>query len=449
MRKWISKLVRSVSPAAVVDVSAASVENLEQRRLCSGAYAYGINANSSTSGQFDQVVSMLRSTGTKSVRLWLGVNSWSHNETGIFKYIRKYKAAGFDVTLSVVPSIKGSASTIESYFDWVAGDLGGSVDRWAVGNEPDRTQWSGNLDGYVTDLLKPASQGLHAHGEKVVSAGVSWNPDDEATMVRAGMLNYVDFVGYHPYAKTISQLATNVAEVKALAGGKPLVATEWNARGHEGNASDWNDAIKASWPIIRDNFYAAYYYAAVKANTMAGAAGVLTSGGGQNGEFYSTYRSLGGNFSGSGTVTPTQPTTPVTPTAPTTPTTPTTPTGNTPSSTGKPSVGGFKIVDAITGATLYSNVTSSTTISLKSLAHRQIQILASTSSNTQSVKFTFSGRATRTENTAPYTVFGNSQNVETPWYTTAGSYVLSATAYTADNAKGTASTTLSLILKFV
>ncbi|MDB5326157.1 MAG: hypothetical protein JWM57_1726 [Phycisphaerales bacterium] len=442
MRKWISKLVRSVSPAAV-EVSAASIENLEERRLCSGAYAYGINANSSSSTQFDQVVSMLRSTGTKSVRLWLGINSWSHSETGMFKYIRRYKAAGFDVTLSAVPSMKGSASTIESYFDWAAGALGGSVDRWAVGNEPDRTQWSGNLDGYVNDLLKPASEGLHSHGEKVVSAGVSWNPDDEATMVRAGMLNYVDFVGYHPYAKTISQLATNVAEVKALAGGKPLVATEWNARGHEGNASDWNDAIKASWPTIRDNFYAAYYYAAVKSNTMAGAAGVLTSGGGQNGEFYSTYRSLGGNFSGSGTVTPPV----VTPPVVTPPVT--TPTGNVPSSTGKPSVGGFKIVDAITGATLYSNVTSATTIKLSSLAHRQIQILASTSSNAQSVKFTFTGRATRTENSAPYTVFGNSQNVETPWYTTAGSYTLSATAYTADNALGTASTTLTLILKFV
>ena len=447
MRKWISKLVRTVSPAAV-EVSAASIENLEDRRLCSSTLAYGINANSTTAGQVASVTSMLNDTGTRTVRLWLGVNSFSHNETGMFKYIRKYKAEGFDVTLSVVPTTKASNSTVESYFDWLAGDLGGSVDRWEVGNEPDRSQWSGNLDGYVSDLLAPAYAGLHSHGEKVVSAGVSWNPDDEATMVRAGMLNYCDYVGYHPYAKTVSQLQSNVAAVKALAGGKQLVASEWNARGHEGDAAGWNQAIKDFWPTIRDNFYAAYYYSAVKSNTMAGAAAVLTSGGGANGAFYSTYKGLKGNSSGGGTVTPPVVTPPVvTPPVVTPPVTD--PTGNQPSSTGKPSVGGFKIVDAITGATLYSNVTSSTTISLKSLAHRQIQILASTSSNTQSVKFTFTGRATRTENTAPYTVFGDSTNAATAWYTTAGSYTLSATAYSADNAAGTASTTLSLILKFV
>lgn len=467
MRHWISKLVRSFrSPAEVTvevatDVAApaarvasidTAVENLESRRLFASSLAYGINANAISSSTYPEIVSMMKDTGTKSARLWMSINSWSQNETGIFKYVRKFADEGFDVMVTAVPKIGGSYETVKNYFNWASDKLGSSVDRWQIGNELDfdyGTSASG-LGRYVDTVLAPAAAGLHANGEKVVSGAVSWNPEHVKTLVGEGMLNHVDFVGYHPYRNSVADLKLRVAQVKDYANGKPLVASEWNARGHENNKDTWNDAIKDFWPTIRDNFYAAYYFAAVKVNTLAGPAGVITSGGSANGEFYSTYKGLKNNFSSGGTVAPAKPAPALTPT-PAKPTTPTAPVGVLPSATGKPAVGGFRIFDGRTGQVIkgYENVTSNTTIKLSSLANRQIQIRAMTSSNTQSVKFTFSGRAIRTENTAPYTVFGNSKNVATAWYTTGGSYSLSAQAYSADNANGTVGSKLSLVLKFI
>ena len=296
------------------------------------------------------------------------------------------------------------------------------------------------------ESVRPAAAGLHSAGEKVVSGAVSWNPDDIKKMVNAGMLNYVDFVGYHPYRNSVAQLKDAVSEVKSVINGKPLIATEWNVRGHEGNKGEWADAIKDYWPTIRDNFYAAYYFAANKVNTRAGPAGVITSSGSPNGEFYSTYKGLGGNFSGGGTVTPTTPTTPIDP-----PTNPGTGVGNTPSSGAKPSIGSFRIFDTVTGQVIkgYENVTSGKTIKLSDLAHRQIQIRAMTSSNAKSVKFSFTGKATRTENNAPFTAFANSRGAETSWTAAKGSYTLKATAYSQQFTKGTAGVSLSLVLKFI
>lgn len=447
MRKWFSKLSKAVRPAAPsAPVAVAQQEELEGRRLMSSSLAYGINTNSITASNYPNVVKMLRDTGTKTVRAWISISSFSKKETGVFKYIRKFKADGFDVMATVAfHKAHGDSETIRDYFNWIGEDLGGSVDRFQVGNEIDKDY--GNLTGYVTDVLRPAAAGLHSAGEKVVSGAVSWNPDDVHKMVNAGMLNYVDFVGYHPYRHSVNELKSAISEIKSFIGGKPLVASEWNVRGHEGNSGEWQSAIKEYWPTIRDNFYAAYYFAAIKINSMAGPSGVITSSGSQNGGFYSTYKSLGDNFNGGGTVTPTDPT----PT-PTVPPVDNPGTGvNIPSSGSKPSVGSFRLFDGVTGQVIkgYENVTAGTTIKLSSLPHTKIQVRAMTSSNAKSVKFSFSGKATRTENNAPFTAFANSKGAEAAWQAVRGSYTLSAIAYNQQYAKGTASAKLSLVLKFV
>ncbi|MGC4034077.1 MAG: hypothetical protein QM754_20540 [Tepidisphaeraceae bacterium] len=439
MRQLISKIVpnfvrrfavKSAAAKAAPKSAIEAVENLEERRLFASSLAYGINANAITSSNYGSIVKMLNDTGTKTVRIWLNLSSWStRSEAGIFKYIRKFSNDGFDTTVTVDPPKSASSdSAVTNAFKWLADDLGDYVDRWQVGNEVDKEFSS--LKNYVNDILKPAAAGLHAKGEKVISGSVSWDPEDVKTMVGYGMLNYVDMVGYHPYVKSVDQLKEVTAEVKDLANGKPIVATEWNVRGSEGDKSAWAEEIKDFWPTIRDNYYAAYYFAAVKVSTLAGPAAVLTSGGGQNGAFYTTYKSLKSNTSGGGSVT-----------------------GSTSGSTAstsatKPSVVSYTIYDsagkAISG---YTNITSDTTVDLSKLGNRYIQIKASASSNTSSVKFAFTGRSTRTENTAPWEVFGSGSTAAN-WYASAGTYTLTATPYTSDNAAGTAGAAKTIKLTF-
>jgi len=563
-------------------VSQVAVETLEGRQmLAASPLSYGINANNINSTTYGPVVKMLRDTGTTSVRLWYGFSSYSNRSSeAAFKFVKQFHADGFDVTLAVVPGdgINGSNSEVKGLFSHLLSVPGvtEAVDRWQVGNEPDHeTYWRGTVQEYVVEYLKPASEVLHAAGEKVVSAGPSWNPEDIQRMKDVGLLSYADFVGYHPYRSNYNDLVTRVAQVKAIVGGKPLVASEWNVRGHEldSNRTAWAEDVKTFWPVIRDNFYAAYYYAAVKSGTMAGPGGVINTNGSANEPFYSAYKSLGGTFSGGGPivvepppvvppVTPPPVVPPVVPpvTPPVTPptTTPTvasialynasndtvvsgyssvisgstidlatlpsrslsfvasigggarsvlftrdgtsivesvaplamfadnggdligktfiagtytfsaqafagigatgtagatktftlnfTDSGNTPSAgTTAPAIRGYALINNATGLALsgYSNITASTTVTLAKLATRNIRIVALANSAVQSVKLSFTGQSTRIENTAEYDVFAS------PWNAVAGSYALSGTAYSLDNAKGTVGNTLRVTLKFV
>ena len=233
--------------------SRAALENLESRQLM--ALTHSIDLATVASGNFNTTLNMLHDTGTHSVRMWVTVNSFnSRSQDGSFRYIRKMHNAGIDVTLSVVPrrGLRGSYGQVQSYFNWIDGVLGSSVDRWEIGNEVDRS-YGGSLNSYVNDLLKPAANALHSHGEKVISGSVSWNPDDIKTMVNAGMLNYVDYVGYHPYRSSVDDLVKCVAAVKSYVGGKPLIATEWSPRDQH-SASSWNAMIKAFQDAVLTEF---------------------------------------------------------------------------------------------------------------------------------------------------------------------------------------------------
>lgn len=418
----------------------AAFEPLEDRKLFASAYALGINANKIDKSTYDSVVQMLRDTGTKTVRVWYGFSSYdTRTEAGIFKYIRKFKNDGFDVMLAVVPQNginPSSADKVKGLFNWLmtGANLRNYVDRWEVGNEPDRDDyWKGTPTSYVEKLLKPAAEVLRSYGEKVVSAGPSWNPEHVKQMVQAGMLDYVDYVGYHPYRNTVEDLKTRIAQVKSYANGKPLIASEWNIRGRESSSkSYWAEGVADFWPIIRDNFFAAYYYAAIVSGTMAGPAGLIYTSGSKNEPFYSTYKTFKSTLNG-GSSDPVDP-------APST--------GNTASSL--PSVSAIQLWDANSDKVLYSSITDGMTIDLAKLSSSQLGFTALTSSGTKSVRFTRDG-STRTEGISPFSMYGdqnNGKDILGRTFTT-GKFTFSVQAFSGSNATGTASTQRTFTLNFI
>jgi hypothetical protein len=411
----------SADAAPLARATCAVVENLEGRTLLA-AFNLGININEASSDMMDRAIPKLKALGVKSVRIWLGTDFKSKSWEGPMQRCVDYAAAGFDVMAVVVPrnGTIPSASNVKSWFNWAMDTkLKGAVDRWQIGNEPDHDRyWNGSPVSYVSGLLKPAAEVLRPEGEDVVSAGPSWNPEDVRDMINAGMLNYVDYVGYHPYS-TDGLMKTRLQQIQSVvAGRKPIVASEWNVRGIS-DQSDWADAVAKNFPYVQGTFAQNYYFALVqKYNSMAGPGGILTSSGSPTKFYYALQSQLGNKQSPGGS------------------------TGSTPSATTTaPRISGLQIVDAATGRVIsgYSNITSSTTIRLSSLPTRNIRIAAIANSSTGSVKLSTFGK-TITENLAPYQ--------SGAWYAKSGSYAVSATAYQRDNLAGTVGNTVRVTLTF-
>lgn len=284
----------------------SKIESLEQRQLY--ASDLGINVNAVNASNYKAIVETLVASGTKDVRLWYGFGDYSNRTLlPVTTYAQKFHNDGFTVTLSVNPSKgrTGSADDTRGLFEFLATqpELKDSVDIWELGNEPDSQKyWRGNLNSFVTDFVAPAARVLHNMGETVASGGVSWNPKDVKTMVDAGLLNSVDYVGIHPYARTIGGLKNTIAEVKSYVGGTPLIATEWNIRGFEGSSdkTGWAAGVAAMWPIIRENFAVSHYFVTTVMDSMAGPAGILRTNGRANEPFYSTYMHLQDDLASSG-----------------------------------------------------------------------------------------------------------------------------------------------------
>ncbi len=427
--------------------SPVTVEALEDRKLFASSLSLGINVVNMSSSNYSTIVNALRDTGTKSVRMWFGFSDYNTRaESGVFKLVKALKSDGFDVMLAVVPKngINGSEAQVRGLFDWLVNDTGlkGAVDRWQVGNEPDHdTYWRGTVTSYVTKYLKPASEVIRAAGEKVVSAGPSWNPEDIKAMVGAGMLNYADYIGYHPYRSTLSDLKAKIAEVKSYIGGKQLVASEWNIRDRNGNKTYWAEGVAEFWPVIRDNFYAAYYFSSTVVNSMAGPGGILYSSGAKNEPFYSTYKTFKNSFSGGSVIVPPAPTPTPDPVTPP-------PTGTTPSTV--PSVAAIQLWDTSTDKVINSSVTNGMTIDLSKLSSKNLGFTAVTSSGAKSVTFTRDG-GTRTEGVAPFSMYGDGNSGKDIYGRafSAGSFTFSAQPFSTSGGSGTAGTKRTFTINFV
>lgn len=418
-------LSSAVAPTVARICSSLPFEKLEERRLLAASFDLGMAINDSSATVFNNSVANMRALGVKSVRMWYGPNSWNErNFDGALRRTIQYANAGFDVTLCIQmdQATVPNPSEVKGWFNWALSDsaLRNAVDRWQVGNEPDIYPqfWKGTMPQYVNNLLKPAYEALKAHGEQVISAGPAYNVTKLQELVNAGMLNYCDYAGMHVYADTINFAKSQLAKVKGIIGSKPLMITEWNYKGWTlGSESEWAKKVEELYPIIKANSHGNYYFALTKnSQTRGGPGGILTSGGAKTAFYNAIARAKGDTGVVVGPDNPT-----------------------TPSTTSKPNISALQIINASTGAILVNNITSSQTINLANLPTTNIKIQAVANSTTSSVKLSAFG-STVTDNTAPFQ--SNSKTVGT------GSFAVSATSYSSDNAAGTVGNTLALTLTF-
>ncbi len=432
-KKITTPVVATRHTPACSQAASATVETLESRRMLAANFDLGINVNEGSQDTRNKGIPVMKQLGVESVRIWISPTFSNRYWDGPLKRAVEYAAAGFDVML-IVSTPDGKVTNpneVKGWFEWAAGNssLRNAVDRWQIGNEVDQdAYWRGSLSSYVNNFLKPASQVLKSKGEKVVSGSVSWNPKDVEEMIGDGMLNYVDYVGYHPYADSIAQLKSRVSQIKSIVNGrKPLVASEWNVRKLENNKTAWAAAVKQAFPIIRDNFAMNYYFALLNTSRgKAGPGGIMNSNGTKQTGFYNALAAGMNGGGGSGTVD--------------------TGTDNGSGNSGGnvsssiPSVAKVSVYNSDTGEKIFDSLTSGSTIDLSKYDTNKLKFNATLGSGTASVKLTFDGQS-RTENHAPFDW--------TNLAVKAGSYTLTATPYAANYLSGQKGSTRTYSFKVI
>lgn len=287
--------------------NSSAIEDLENRKMFAAAYPIGINMNDASSAMVPRATSVMKDLGVKAIRIWSTVNDFnSRTLPASFQRAIDYDRAGFSVLMEVhtkdgkVPN----ADAVKGWFSWAAKQPGiaNAVDQWQIGNEVDSNYyWKGSLSQYVNGFLKPASEGLRPQGEDVVSAGPSWNPQDIQEMIDHGMLDYVDYVGAHPYANGVSQVKQRINQiVEVVDGRKPIAATEWNVRGYEGDKTKWANAVTEAYPYIKAAFDLNYYFCLEVQDTPAGPGGILKTNGAFNQPFYNAFATFKNGTGNSG-----------------------------------------------------------------------------------------------------------------------------------------------------
>lgn len=398
----------------------AVTETLEERRMFAAAFDLGININDGTSAIRDKGIPVMKQLGVQSVRVWFGPDFANPTWEGPLQRCLDYAAAGFDVMLIINPEGGKitNATDVKNWFEWATDNkaLKNAVDRWQIGNEIDSDHyWKGSFKQYVSNFLKPASEALRAGGEQVVSASVSWNPEDIRDLIDEGILKYSDYVGYHPYANSVSQLKSRVEAVKSIvAGRKPLVASEWNVRGSESNKTKWASLVKDAFPIVRDNFEINYYFALLNTTrTLAGPGGIMNSDGSKQIGFYNALAA------GMKNTPPTSDDE-----------------GNTPSTI--PSVAKISVYLESSGEKIVDSLQSGDVIDLAEYDTADLRFVATVGSGVSSVQLTINDQSI-VENNDPY---------EWVNYTAyAGSYTISATPWSKDDLNGTAGKTRTFTFK--
>lgn len=108
---------------------------------------------------------------------------------------------------------------------------------------------------------------------------------------------------------------------------------------------------------------------------------------------------------------------------------------------------GFTLFNALTDEPIMQLVNGSV-IDFAALGTNKINIRADVSGLVASVRFRWDGNSNfRTENSDPYSIVGDSDGDYKPWTPSRGVHTLGATAYSADNARGTASRRLEISIK--
>ena len=436
--------------AAVAKAAAAThkpmIEMLEARQLMAADYDLGINLN--TPKSVSETAPILKDLKSNSVRLWMSISDWNTRKVhGTLKLAQDYKQAGFHVMVIINNPNVPSYSEAKGYYDFLASqpEILKAVDRWEIGNEVDHANyWKGTLKQYVQQDLKAAWDALHGKGEEIVSAGPSWNPDDVAEMKDYGLLNYTDYVGFHPYVNGYNTLVDRTERLKKIVGNKPILATEWSARGQT-NSDKWAALNSQFYPYIRDNYAGNYYFAFMYQNSTAGPGAVVDTGLKKRSPFYDMFKSWdsssGSSNNSSSSSDPTKSTTSHTPTS-----------GSTPSSAGSVgSVTKISLYDANTNQPVagYTDLATDESIDLSKLpGNRKINFVAAVDGTVESVKFGFDGD-TYVETLKPYAVFGDQDGRVNPFAVDPGTHKLTVQAFSKNFANGTSGSTETFNLKFV
>lgn len=314
------------------------IESLEPRQFLSVEHPVAINFNDESlwDGNFNTAVSQAKSLGVTAVRVWIGFDSYDQRPSA-WDAVPAYGTAAAGATAGSATSVGNAARTMKDIFalardgfsvllvvspnnglaptspDQVKGfiqhlmdatetptsttTLANVVDYWEIGNEPDTAAYwapsgvnkTAGLQSYVDNFLIPAAETLHGSPtpEKVVSAGVSYNPADLKTILdelaAQNALSDIDYAGFHPYGTfdptnpaAGNQVLDRTVQAKAYASayGKSLIATEWNVRGFGNtgaNNAQWAAAMDYEYRnVIEPNYSVAYYFALLNNWTARG-----------------------------------------------------------------------------------------------------------------------------------------------------------------------------------
>lgn len=274
-------------------------------------------------GNFETAVTEAKKLGVNVVRVWIDINDyddrpkaydpvnyehivqkwkgWSTNrpDTAGLALQRAFdlKQAGFNVAVTMNKydgQPPENAQEIKDFYTALLNStktpgggmkLKDAIDYWEIGNEVDLTGYwnppgasskTERIEAYVDQVLLPVSEVLHAgpaaSREKVMSASVSWSPNDLNTILqrlkKLNKLDAIDYAAYHPYGDKAAVIdRAKRARDFAAAVGKELVATEWNVRGFALDGSQdaqWAAAVDDLYRNhIAPNFAFAFYYALV------------------------------------------------------------------------------------------------------------------------------------------------------------------------------------------
>ena len=211
-----------------------------------------------------EAIPMLDAIGARSVKLWYEVTSWDDAPNAWdYKNISKYKAAGFNVTVSFVNPNVSDPADVKSFFERIVAykDFTKQIDFWEIGNEPNHPYfWDGTPTQFVQDYMRPAYEVLKPLGEPTIGGGVTFDANYCAQLQAVGYSDFCDYAGFHPYGPDAAEVIARATEAKAAFEGKPMILTEWNVIGSRYDTRGWGEQIKIAADGLKSIAYLNFFY---------------------------------------------------------------------------------------------------------------------------------------------------------------------------------------------
>jgi len=214
-----------------------------------------------------------------SVRIWYRIRDWNSTQPDnwFIDRVKQYHNAGIKVLLTVLSNRSTDYNTSKRYFQNLAGreDLRSAVSLWQIGNEVNHGPfWQDSMENYVNNMLKPASEVLRGYGAKIIGSSTTGAPADAVKLRNLGVMNYIDYAAYHPYADTADEIIRRAREVANTYAGKPIIFTEWNLVVWGANSMFSSPTMQQDLERVRREFKsiaaAHYFHAMINDGTING-----------------------------------------------------------------------------------------------------------------------------------------------------------------------------------